>query len=130
MPFSFYLMMFIGENTCGIHLVAIWKLKTHFFRVCFLKIVWATQCVSCEKQEQLLAVRTLHQFSAIIFHDGVYLRKHRWGPSSGNLETKNTSFFRSCFLHFMCAAQYLSRYKLPLCILRDGFVCTYFLALY
>ena len=81
-------------------------------------------------RDQLLAVRTLHQFSAIIFHDGVYWRKHRWGPSSGNPETKNTSFFRSCFLHFMCAAQNLSRYKLPLCILRDGFVCTYFLALY
>ena len=105
------MMVFIGENTCGIHLVTIWKLKTHFFRFCFLKIVWATQCVSCSKAgNQLLAVRTLHQFSAIIFHDGVYWRKHRWGPSSGNLETKNTSFF--ILVSCRCAAQYLSRYKL------------------
>ena len=75
-------------------------------------------------------MRTLHQFSGIIFHDGVNWRKHMWGVSSGKLETKNTSFFvlascRSCVLLVA-----LSRYKLALCILRDGCVCTYFLPLY
>ena len=49
-----------------------------------------------------------------------------WDPSSGKLETKNTSFFvlasyRSCVLPNL---------SLALCILRDGCVCTYFLALY
>ena len=64
----------------------------------------------------------------IIFHDGVYWRKHMWGPSSGKLETKNTSIFilascRSCVLPNLLVA--LSSYKLALCIL-----CNYFLALY
>ena len=52
-------------------------------------------------------MRTLHNFSGIIFHDGVYWIKHMWGPSSGKLETKNI-FFRSCFLQVMCAAQSVS----------------------
>ena len=39
-----------------------------------------------------------------------------------------TRLFCSCYLQVVCAAQSLSRYKLALCILRDGFVCTYFLA--
>ena len=106
--------------------------KNIFFRYCFLKVVCATQCVSCQKQEQLLAVRTLHQFYLIIFHDGVYWRKKQMGPSSGKLETKNTSFFvlascRSCVLPILLVA--LSRYKLALYLLRDGCVCTYFLPL-
>ena len=47
--------------------------------------------------------------------------------------TKNISFFilasyRSCVLHNLLVA--LSRYKLAICILRDGWVCAYFSALY
>ena len=107
--------------------------KNIFFRYCLLKVVCATQCVSCQKQEQLLAVRPLHQFYLIIFHDGVYWRKKQLGPSSGKLETKNTSFFvlascGSCVLPNLLVA--LSRYKLALYLLRDGCVCTYFLPLH
>ena len=51
-----------------------------------------------------------------------------WGPSSGKLETKNTSFFvlascRSCVLHNVLVAR--SRKNVSQCVL-----CTYFLALY
>ena len=52
-------------------------------------------------------MRTLHNFSGIIFHDGVYWIKHMWGPSSGKLETKNI-FFRSCFMQEVSAAQCVS----------------------
>ena len=93
----------------------------------------ATQCLVARSRNNFSQWVLCSKYHSLYFDDGVYWRKHRWGPSSGNLETKNASFFRSCFLQicfFMCAAQYLSRYKLPLCILRDGFVCTYFLALY
>ena len=66
------------------------KIKRHPFSFLFLE---GRVCYTmCKLLEQLLTVRTLHQFSGIIFHDGVYWRNHMWGPSSGKLETKNIFF--------------------------------------
>ena len=80
------------------------------------------QCVLC--------TNFLPLYFMIVF---IVLEKTQVGPSSGKLETKNTSFFvlgscRSCVLYNLLVA--LSRYKLSLCILRDGCDCTHFVALY
>ena len=69
------------------------KLKTSFFVLASCRSCVLPSVLVARRREQLLAVRTLHQFSGIIFRDGVYWRMTLVGQSSAKLETKNTSIF-------------------------------------
>ena len=67
-------------------------------------------------------------FQALYFMMVFIGEKNRWGPSSGKLESKNTSFFvlascRSCVLHNVLVARIRNNFS-------QNILCTNFLTLY
>ena len=102
----YFMMVFIGENTCGGHLVGSYKLKTYFFvpasctcsHTCFMQEVSAFQCVSSSIQEQITTLHTLgwswlHPYWLMVFIHETHVM-----PSSGQVKTK-----RHLFSYFVIA---------------------------